>query len=859
MAADYPVDALTGDDAIESLATQHVADIGEAYALTARTAARVLDVNRVSIWLFSTDQRQLHRIYEYPEAGRRDFRLTIDLSERADYPRALRDNLLYQLDAAAPETSASDPLLRYMRDHDIAAMLDAAIRADGKLVGAICHERRTPRDWQPVDRRRALRFGRIASHFIAAERRRRSIALGIRSRLLVERSADAIALATPSGALEYLNPKAREVLGLAPDEPLFGLRVVDFLQPESRTQGTQRIYPAARDNGSWTGRVQLRTRQNLGLEATATLNVYRGDKGQVEHLSCVLRDVVDGPNVESRVAEMRQRYEQALAQAGECLLEIDATSLTLRSVSGGFERFLGYAAARVETLSLYDLCDNSSTSLRDFVRRTRTDGHLLCGETRVRHGEGHWVDVEMSMMRREAGGRRHASISVRLRDISERIQRRQDIERLAYYDPLTGLANSNLLRERAERMLGESLREGGDVGFLLLRLDRWQRIFDIQGYQAAESLIQQVGQRLTRAFEQRNVLVARLLGGVEFGVLYDARREQSQELATIAHGVFDAPFRADRESLHLNVRSANARAPLHAVNFKDLTKRAGIALRNAHLHNLSHCEYDPTQSTRLHDERLIEEDLRKAIGTSQLRLRYQPIRSVLPSKQWAGAEVLVRWQHPQLGLLAPQDFVPLAEESNLILQLDRHVLGHAASRAACWQGDLAKVVISVNISAVTLLNGDLPAMLTSVLEESGLPPWRLCLELTETAIMHDRARAAETLTEAKALGVHIALDDFGTGYSSLAYLKDLPVDTLKIDQDFVHGIGADSRDENTIETVIRLGHDLGLFVLAEGVETRAQLQWLAARDIDYVQGYYVGLPVNERSLIDGRRHAWRRE
>ena len=842
-----------GDDIrIETLASTHFDDIGRAYAGIARTAAAALGVDRVSIWLFSADFQRLHRVHDHRETGRNDFGLSLDLSQRPDYVETLAAGALFSVEQADEAPHAGDTLTDYMVANGIRSMLDAPIRVGDELTGVVCHEQAERRAWNGVERDRALRIGAIAARIIAADRRHRSAALSRQARLLVEDSADAMAIASPRGALEYLNPRARTLLGLAPDEPLFGLRLVDFLQPASRTQGTQRIYPAARENGSWTGRVHLRTRQDSAVEATATLNVYRGSGGHIEHLFCVLRDIAAGRHLDARIEEMRHRHAQVLSQAGECLIVIDPVTLALRNASSGLERVLGYDDQQTRALSLYDICAEPAATLETFVRRVKRDEHLLCGETRVRHAQGHWVDVEMSMVWRAAGGRRRASISVQLHDITERIQRRRDIERLAYYDPLTGLANANLLRERAEGMLADCVQHGRSVGFLLLQLDRWQRILDIQGYQIAESLIRQVGRRLKRAFRQREVLLARVLGGVEFGVLYDASVDDAQNLARIAHEAFREPFRADRAHLHLSIRTANARAPLHAVNFKDLTKRAGIALRNAYLRNLAHCEYDPTQSSRLHDERLIEEDLRTAITTGDLPLRFQPIRSVAPGRTSIGAEALIRWRHPQLGLLAPQDFVPVAEENQLIMALDRYVLRSAAASAARWYGDFGTLSVAVNVSVVTLLNGDLPSLIAEVLDSSGLVPARLCLEITETAVMHDHRTATRILTAIKQQGVHVALDDFGTGYSSLAYLKDLPIDTLKIDRDFVRGIGADSRDEHTIETIIRLGHDLGIEVLAEGVETRFQLEWLTARDIDYAQGFYISMPLTERSLLTGR-------
>src|SRR5699024_4596092 len=240
-----------------------------------------------------------------------------------------------------------------------------------------------------------------------------------------------------------------------------------------------------------------------------------------------------------------------------------------------------------------------------------------------------------------------------------------------------------------------------------------------------------------------------------------------------------------------------------------------------------------------HDEYLLEEDLRLAIGTSQIKLNYQPITEAFKNNHIISVETLVRWQHPQAGYLSPGDFLALAEDSQLIVELDYSIL-HGATRAmAGWLDRRSNLIVSINVSAITLSHPDLIDTLKQVLEQSGLPASQLCLEVTETAIMQNRTQAVETIHQIKALGISIALDDFGTGYSSMAYLKDLDADVLKIDGTFTRGIGVDRRDERTIETMIELGHDLGMEIVVEGVETRAQYDWLAQHNVDRLQGFYL--------------------
>ena len=814
------------------------------------TAAAVLDVSRVSVWLLSRDRRRINRVCCWPAVPDDEAGLTLDISLRPEYLQALDSDAVFRLsDAAEMSPRSGDAFSAYLSSFGIVSLLDAAVYVDGVLTGVLCHEDSRPRQWSTTERDRAIRLGAVVGRAIVQTRAHQSVSYGERFRRIVEASVDAIGMARPDGGLEYLNPSAREILGLAPDEPIAEFRLMDFIQPDSREHVRATIFPTARRNGHWTGPLRMRTRQRERFDATITIDVHRDSAGAVEYISCTIGDLARNLELERRVNEVRSRYESAFAQTGDSVFLIDPVSARILDSDASFRELLGYSASQQALVTLHDISEEAVSEVEARITRALRDGHVLCGERRLLHARGGWMDVEMSMLRTE--WQDATVISVRLRDIAELVQRRRDIEQLAYFDPLTGLANSNLLRERADGMLEQSLAGERTVHFMLLQIVRWERVFDIQGYRIAESLIQQIGTRLQDAFNGHDATLARVLGGGELGLLFD-EREDPERMVEIAREAFEPPFMADAEPIHLRVRSGMAQAPRDAVNFKDLTKRAGLALRHAHLHSMAHCRYDPTHSSRIQDERLLEEDLREALESDQLSLRYQPVRSIARQGAWSAVEVLLRWHHPQLGEVAPTDFVPLAEDSELILDLDRRTLNEACTAAAGWQKRLRGLRVSVNISAVTLMHPQMLDLVEEAIRTTHIEASQLCLEVTETAVMRDRSHAASVLRRLHDLGVYIALDDFGTGFSSLAYLKDLPVDVLKIDRDFVRGIGTDTRDERTILAIIQLGHDLGLKVVAEGVETRSQYAWLARRDVDFVQGFHVGAPVRAEQLARAR-------
>jgi PAS domain S-box-containing protein/diguanylate cyclase (GGDEF)-like protein len=833
------------DAVLDRLGARRFRSLDAAFNRITRDAALLLDAARISIWLFSGDRQRVNCVHAFPAA--RVCGPTLAVARYPQFVRTLEKTGTFILVDAAECPADCDPaLVDCLEQFNVVSMLGVALVIEDDMVGLLCHESREPRHWTTLECEHARQLARVACDAIVDARARQLPGFAARLRSLVDNSVDAVGMASARGAFEYLNAAARDILGLASDEPVAGLRMADFMPSHERRQVFRTILAAARDQQSWTGRLTMVTRQNEPFEATITIRFHRDAHDEVGYITLSIRELAQRQEVERQVNEVRARYENAFVYAGDSVIIVDPASGRVLDADRGFHKLLGYARKQPPTLTLQALMPERAAQISTYVERTLRDGHFLCGEQQLAHARGRRVHAEMSLLRTEWQGQ--TVVSVRLRDISELVAHRRDIERLAYYDPLTGLANSNLLRERAEAMLADSLAGHRTVYFVLLQIDRWERVFDLQGYQVAESLIRQIGARLTRVFKPHDVLLARVLGGVEMGLLFNGDERRLEQLVDLAHDAFEDGFRADGDLLHLGVRSGSARAPLDAVNFKDLSKRAGLALRNAHLRELQHCAYDPTQSRRIQDEHLLEEDLRRAIGSDQFSLRYQPVRCLVPEQGWSALEVLVRWHHPTLGEVAPSDFIPLAEDSQLVVAIDRRSLNDACVAAANWPARLSSVRISINISVVTLMHPGVVDIVRDALANAGLKASRLCLEITETSVMRDRIQAAAVLRQLHALGVFIALDDFGTGYSSLAYLKDLPVDVLKIDRDFIRGIGTDSRDERAIQTIVELGHDLGILVVAEGVESRAQYMWLVSRKVDFVQGFHIGVPMTLAEL-----------
>ncbi len=451
-----------------------------------------------------------------------------------------------------------------------------------------------------------------------------------------------------------------------------------------------------------------------------------------------------------------------------------------------------------------------------------------------------------------AGGRRVVDILARalavgtddvaviaVRDASERKRSERRIQELAHIDPLTGLANRLLLRDRLAQALAMADRTAGGVAVLCLDLDRFKAVNDIMGHHAGDCLLVEVANRI-RAATRDTDTVARL-GGDEFIVVqpFSASSASAQALGQRLVQVLAEPYLIDDCSIEVSASIGIALHPTDASSGEMLLKQADLALYRAKQEGRGrYCFFELAMDTKLRARHAMEQDLRQALGNRELALYYQPIFGG-DRLELVGYEALLRWRHPMRGPVAPGEFIPLAEECGAILSIGRWVLETACAEAVSWPEPLT---ISVNLSPAQFHGGDLPGQVADILARTGLEPDRLELEVTEGILIVDSERALCVLGALKALGVRIALDDFGTGYSSLSYLRRFPFDRLKIDRSFVTELGADPNADAIVRAITAMSRSLRLEVTAEGVETEQQLASLRALQCGHLQGYLLGRP-----------------
>ncbi len=443
------------------------------------------------------------------------------------------------------------------------------------------------------------------------------------------------------------------------------------------------------------------------------------------------------------------------------------------------------------------------------------------------------------------------SIGIQIGQFRQRKQAEERIQYLAYYDGLTGLPNRTLFSQRLNHALAQAQRYKKALAVLFIDLDRFKNINDTLGHEAGDSLLQEMAKRLADCLRESDT-VARL-GGDEFVVLLEEVADPKYA-ANVARKIIAAalnPFLLKGGEYHITASIGISTYPDDGEDEQTLMKHADIAMYLAKDHGKNNYQFYSAQINAHSFERLaLESSLRHALERNEFLLHYQP-KIDMKTGDFTGMEALIRWQHPDLGMVSPALFIPLAEETGLIVPIGRWVLKTACAQNKAWQEQgLPRLRISVNLSARQFTEENLVQDVARVLEETGLEPELLELEITESMVMYNPDQAVKLLSELKAMGLYVAIDDFGIGYSSLSQLKRFPIDTIKVDRSFIKDLMENRDDAAITEAIIAMGKSLNLNVIAEGVETSEQVNFLRDHQCDEMQGYYFSKPIPENEFAD---------
>ena len=576
--------------------------------------------------------------------------------------------------------------------------------------------------------------------------------------------------------------------------------------------------------------------------------VERDAEGQPLRICGTARDVTA-----SRLAERERRIAAEVIRNMTEAVSVTDLDYHFTSVNLAFTRMTGYREDEVigRNAALLNSPQHEPLVYEQMRDALTSSGHWR-GELwqKRKDGEEFLCWLELAEVRDAQGVRTHF-VGV-MSDITDRKRNEQELRYLANYDTLTGLPNRTMLGEKLGHAIMRARRNGRRVAVLFLDLDRFKHVNDSMGHAAGDRMLKAAGSRLRNHVRDSDT-VARL-GGDEFTVVLEDIRDgaEANQLALKLLAAFAEPLALDAgQEVVISPSIGISLYPDHAQVPTDLLKFADTAMYQAKEHGRNTFKvYTSDMDAAARKRATMVGALRKALERREFRLVFQPKLSIADARI-GGVEALLRWRSEELGEVPPNVFIPLAEEAGLIGEIGEHVLDRACATLARWrEAGVDGLTMAVNVSVLQLLRGDLTRRLCEILAEHDIAPDQIELELTETTIMDNAERSVRTLNELKAVGVSLAIDDFGTGYSSLAYLKRLPIDTLKIDKEFVGDITSDPDDEAITATIITMAHSLGLNVIAEGVETAEQLEYLREQGCDEIQGNWLSHPLSAERCLD---------
>jgi len=704
------------------------------------------------------------------------------------------------------------------------------------------------RSWRTQDRLNAARAQIIESGKNRAlteaelQRQRDMAAQNIRFNAAVENMSQGLSMWDAQKRLIVCNKRYAEIYHLSEDETKPGTELEKILASRA-ARGTAKENCESRI-GEWVAEIAQRTAKQSTAKLTdgryvTITHCPMSDGGWVS----THEDVTARRQEEEELDETKKFLNSIIENIPVAVTVKDAKTRKFVLVNQRFEAMIGFPREKLLGRDVFDFYSSEGASLID-----KSDSESLQPGVGVISAEyeidmprgGKCVLTTNRIVVRDTRGEPKYLVVV-IEDITERKKSEQRIAFMAHHDTLTGLANRAAAIERIAEADARRRRSGESFAVLLLDLDRFKNVNDTLGHSAGDELLKETASRLRSALGETDVLAR--LGGDEFAILQIGEKEPRQAAITLADRLIELiskPFNIEGHEINIATSIGIALAADQGTNPESLLKMADMALYRAKSAGRNgYCVFDPTLSEAIAERNELEKELRRAIQNSQFELHYQPIIDA-KSRKICAAEALIRWRHPTKGLIRPDQFIPIAEESGLITDIGEWVLNTACQEAVRWPSN---VHIAVNLSAVQLRKRNLVDLVDGALAKSGLDPRRLELEITETALIEWAADCLPVLRQLKARGVVIALDDFGTGYSSLSHLTMFPFDKIKIDKSFTQNVETRADCAIIIAATLTLARGLDMVTTAEGVETAEQCRLLLAAGVTSLQGYFFQRPV----------------
>jgi len=643
----------------------------------------------------------------------------------------------------------------------------------------------------------------------------------------------------PDGSCPYINTMALEMLGLDREEARD--RWPDVLHPDDKER-VWREWSACREQGTL---YKSRQRFVRPVGDTVWVNVVATPVKDGDTLLCfvgTIEDITELMQTDVALRQSEEQYRQIIdtAQEGVWLINKEARTAF---VNQRMADMLGYTISEMMDASIDQFMDNEARGVFERQFEQRKQGLSAQYDFRFRHKNGAdiWTIISASPMYDSQGVFVGALRMVT--DITSRKQNEEMVWWQAYHDTLTGLPNRALLEDRLGQILVMSHRQKAHIGVMFIDLDRFKQVNDSLGHGLGDRLLKIVAERLVQCLRAEDTIAR--MGGDEFAVLLPGI-EQPEAAVKVAQKLLDSlaqPVEIDGQELFATGSIGISLYPIDGEDTQALLKHADIAMYRAKEQGGNgYYLFTQAMNTSALEHLIMENSLRKALVRNEFHLVYQP-QVDLDTGEIIAVEALCRWRHPDLGVVQPAQFIPLAEETGIIMQLGEWVLRESCRQAAQWCFDGHPLRVSVNISARQFTQPGLADLVAHALAESNLDPTWLDLELTESAIMKNAEAAVDILRSLRNLGVRLSLDDFGTGYSSLSYLRQFPFDVLKIDRTFVANVVADTVDQAVVRAIIELARGLNLMIVSEGVEGDDQCRTLQDLGCNIMQGYLFSPPV----------------
>jgi diguanylate cyclase (GGDEF)-like protein/PAS domain S-box-containing protein len=670
---------------------------------------------------------------------------------------------------------------------------------------------------------------------------------------LLDAVGEAIIATDLDGKVLYWNHYAEQLYGWSAEE-VMGRRARQYIASEHHWRRADEIMEELRAGRTWSGEFEVMSKDGISFPALFTDTPVYDERGDLIAIIGVCTDISERKQAEEALRESERRFRGSFDHA--------ATGMALVGTDGRFLRvnkslceILGYSQAKLLTTTFQALThpDDLETDLEHLKRLLAGEIRTYQIEKRYFHKEGYivWVLLSTSLIHDEEGGPLY--FVSQIQDITERKALGERLQYQAHHDLLTDLPNRQLFLDRLEQAHKRTMRHPGHkVAVLFMDLDNFKVVNDSLGHEVGDMLLVRVGERLRRCLRPEDTLAR--FGGDEFAMVLenvqspkDAVRVAKRIIEELGHS-----FVLEGRELVLRASVGIALGQDRTKGSGDLLKEADTAMYRAKADGVGYRVFEPKMYEQALRRLKLENEIRRGIEVEEFVVNYQPLVDLQTGEVW-GSEALVRWEHPKRGLLEPSQFVPVAEETGLIVPLGESVLEEACRQAVQWKRErpqASPLVVCVNLSARQLRHHDLTETVEGVLQRTGLDSRCLSLDITETLYITVLGGNTAALDDLRQMGVRISIDDFGMGYSSLSYLKRLPVDTLKIDRTFVAGLGEDVEDTAIVRMLVDLAHTLGMKIVAEGVESEEQAEQLKEMGCDLGQGYYFAKPLPPEAALE---------